>query len=60
MKREIWKCRCGQNNLGPGNICPNCRDIRTSKVHAYIEAVPPEATNSCATDAVEASRKEEE
>lgn len=30
-EREIWTCRCSARNLGPGNICASCHDVRTKK-----------------------------
>jgi hypothetical protein len=51
--REVWKCRCGSRNLGPGNICHDCRDVRTSP------SLPPAATNCCTATEVEAARNPE-
>jgi hypothetical protein len=42
--REVWVCRCGSRNLGPGNICHNCYDVQTSpSVKPAPQRVAPSA-----------------
>lgn len=47
MSNDIWKCRCGSRNIGPGNICPNCRDVRTQPAESVSPAPQPQQCIHC-------------